>query len=86
MKVCYMNDEQKDITVRIIDNNYDLNGGDNSHTYHRLKSCETKVFDVDVPEPCILFIKKWKELVMITYIDPSALAQLQLIPPPTDAS
>jgi hypothetical protein len=77
MKVYYMNDEQKDITVRIIDLTFSHTGGDNSHLYIRLQSCESRVFDLQVPEGAVLYVKKWKDAVLLSYIEAAGLAQLE---------
>jgi hypothetical protein len=78
MKVYYMNDEQKEITLRILDANYDHTGGDNSLTFHKMKPCEGRLFDVAIPEGGCLWVKKWPGMVMLSYLDQSGLAQVSL--------
>ena len=70
MKVYYLNDEQKPITLRILDANYDdVNAtGD---TYLTLQSCQGVELDIELPPDSILYIKKWPNMVMISYTSPS---------------
>ncbi len=77
MKVYYYNDEQKEITVRIMDLTYDhtFTKNDNSNTYHRLQSCEGRVFDLSIPEGSALYVKKWPGMVMLSYLEQSVLEQ-----------
>ena len=85
MIVVYNNDEQKVITVKINDGNFykALNsGGDLSPFYVTLQPSEVKVFNLDAPEGVIPYVKKWKEVVMISYIDPHCLAQFGRWPLP----
>ena len=90
MKVYYLNDEQKEITLRILDATYDhtYTKSDNSNTYHRLRPAEGRVFEVILPEGTSLWIKKWPGMVMLSYVDDSALAQLDqpCVPPLTEDS
>lgn len=83
MKVFYMNDEQKPITVRIQDARFDpaTFTGD---IFTTLKSCEAKVFDVQIPEGCVLYMKKWPTTLMISYIDSTGLTQFDQVPPAED--
>lgn len=78
MQVYYMNDEKEEITVKIMDDTFDptYTKSDNSHTYHRLKPCEARVFDIVCPEGSVLYVKKWIGMVMLSYLDQSALEQL----------
>lgn len=78
MKVYYMNDEQKDITVRIMDLTYDdtFTKSNNLNTYHRLKATEGRVFDLQVPEGSALYVKKWKDVVMLSYLEESVLESM----------
>ena len=76
MQIVYMNDEKKNITVRILDADYKPEG-DNSHTYHVLRPCELKIFEINLPPNSAPYIKKWTDMVMITYIDLSVISQLQ---------
>lgn len=74
MKVYYLNDEQREVTVKILDATYDAGNG-TGITYHTLQSCEGRVFDVVVPEDAILYVKKWPSVVMISYICRADLPQ-----------
>jgi hypothetical protein len=74
MKVSYLNDEQRPITLRILDANYDGATG-TGDTYMTLQSCEMKVFEVNIPEDCILFVKKWPNMVMFSYTSASVQPQ-----------
>jgi hypothetical protein len=67
----YMNDEQQPITVRVMDARYDASNctGD---IYTTLQACEHKEFEVHMPDDAILYIKKWKTLVMLSYREQTA--------------
>lgn len=81
MKVYYFNDEQKPITVRIFDATYDPTfQTDNQRHYHKLEPAEGKMFDVELPEGTVPFIKKWVNMVMISYVDPAVFLPLQQPP------
>jgi hypothetical protein len=85
MKVVYINDEQKEITVRVNDRAfYDAlnSGGDLSSFDVIMKSCELRVFELDAPDGAVPYIKKWKDVLMISYIEQSGLAQLPQWPQP----
>jgi hypothetical protein len=85
MKVVYINDEQKEIMVRVNDRAfYDAlnSGGDLSSFDVTMKSCEIRVFELDAPDGAVPYIKKWKNVLMISYIDPAGLAQLPQWPQP----
>ena len=80
--IYYMNDEQRPMRVRILDDRYDpVNAtGD---VFVTLQPCEAQMFEVHAPYGHVLYVKKWKDLVMISHIDPSVLSQSeQLLPPP----
>ena len=70
--VFYLNDEQKEITVRILDDRYDGTTG-LGDVFDKLKSCEGKVYEVHMPANCVIYVKKWKDMVMISYTDPTGL-------------
>jgi hypothetical protein len=74
MKVYYFNDQRKEITVKIHDSSFDPDE-DNSKHYHRLKSCEGRLFDLAIPVDSAIYIKSWPDMVMISYIETSALLQ-----------
>ena len=80
-----MNDEQKDMTIRILDDRYDGTVG-TGDVYAYLKPSEGKVFEVHAPAGHMLYVKKWLNLVMISSIDPAVLAQLGQPLPPEDAA
>jgi hypothetical protein len=75
MKIYYVNDEQRDMRVRVMDNMYSpfLGTGD---TYVTLQSAEGRLFELEVPAGHIPYVKKWKDLVMISHIDPAAVPRL----------
>lgn len=75
MQVYYLNDERKEVLVKVRDNRFDpvMCTGDVVVT---LKPAEGRSFDLEVPEGSILFVKKWPDLVMISYAYPPAVAQL----------
>jgi len=77
MKVYYLNDEQKEMTVRVLDLTYDhtYTKSDNRETYHKLKPAEGKLFEVVIPEGSCLWVKKWPGMVMLSYYGGSALQQ-----------
>ena len=84
-KFCYYNDEQKPIRVRILDQRYDAATA-TGDIYATVETCELRVFDVHMPEGHILYMKRWPNMLMISHIDPAALAQLQSRPPSEDAA
>lgn len=76
MKVFYFNDERKEVTVRIQDATWDYTyQTDNSKNFHRLKAAEGREFDLVIPDGKVLWIKKWPDIVMLSYADPAALVQ-----------
>lgn len=79
MKIYYLNDEQKEMTVKILDATYDPAMG-TGITYYTLQSCEGRVFDVVVPANSSLYVKKWVSMVMISYIDLAGLPQSEREP------
>jgi RNA polymerase subunit RPABC4/transcription elongation factor Spt4 len=76
MKMFYLNDEQKDIRVRIMDTRYDPATG-TGDLFFTLRPAEGRVFDVQCPDCHSLYVKKWKDLVMISHIESAVLAQLE---------
>lgn len=72
MKIYYLNDEKKPITVRVLDSKYDAMNA-TGDTYTVLQSCEGRMFDLELPEGTVPYIKKWPTMVMISYVMPSAL-------------
>lgn len=87
MKVYYMNDEQKPVLVTIKDDDFytALNSGQNLSKWNvTLKSCEAKLFELACPSGAVPYIKKWPNVIMISYIDASALQQLQQAQPHGD--
>jgi hypothetical protein len=80
MKIFYFNDEQKDVTVRVLDDRFDPMTGEGD-IYTTLSPASGQVFEVQAPAGSVLYVKKWKDLVLISYIDQLGLAQLeQLLP------
>jgi len=75
MQLYYLNDERKEIIVKVMDDTWDVSG-DNGKHYYRMAPAEGRVFDISCPPGSVLYVKKWPELVMLTYIDPAVLAQL----------
>lgn len=74
MKLFYLNDERKEITVKIQDATWDYTyQTDNAKNFHRLGPAEGRVFEVSIPIGCVLWIKKWPDILMISYCEPSAL-------------
>lgn len=76
MRIYYLNDEQREMRVRILDASYDpvTCTGD---TYVTLQPCEGRLFHVMLPADSVIYVKKWPNLVMISYIDRAAVAQLE---------
>lgn len=70
VKIGYMNDEQKDMRVRILDSRYDPASG-TGDIFVTLKSCEYKEFEVHMPDTAILYVKKWPYMVMLSYHEQS---------------
>jgi hypothetical protein len=79
MKIYYLNDEQMPMHVAIKDDEFyaALNNGEDLSRWHvTLQSCESRVFDLVCPPGSIPYVKKWPQMVMISYIDPAVAAQL----------
>ena len=76
MKLVYMNDEKKQVKLRVLDSNYDsvTCTGDRFYT---LEPGEAIVLDLNVRAGSVPFIKKWPSMVMISDIDSAALPQLR---------
>lgn len=74
-KMFYLNDEGYDILVRVMDSRYDpiTCSGD---VHVTLKPCEGRLFELQIPEGHILYVKKWLHMVLLSHVAPSALAQL----------
>jgi hypothetical protein len=80
MKVLYMNDERVNMVVKVqgIAFNAALNAGNPLDPFmHILWPTECRVFDLDMPANSSVYIKKWPNMVMISYIDDSALLNLE---------
>jgi hypothetical protein len=84
-EICYFNDENRTITVRVMDQRYDPVHA-TGDIYVTLEPCEMRVFEVHMPSHHILFVKKWEKMLMISHIDPTALAQLREPRPSKDAA
>ena len=70
MRVFYLNDERQEITVKVMDDTWDdTYSSDNSQHYHRLKPGEGRMFELACPSNSITWIKKWPDMVMISYSD-----------------
>lgn len=69
MKVFYLNDERKEVVVRVMDARWDpvTFTGDRFIT---LKACEAREFEVEVPEGAILYVKKWPSMIMFSFYYP----------------
>lgn len=70
--IYYMNDEQKPITVQV--NHYFFFNPNDPYKepkveYFKLDPAEAKVFKIEVPENSIPYVKKWKDVVLLTYSD-----------------
>lgn len=76
LKLYYLNDEKKAIVVRVLDDNYDHTTG-TGDKYATLAPASGQVFDIRCPEGSSPYVKKWTDLVMISYISPAGLAQLE---------
>jgi hypothetical protein len=66
-QIFYLNDERKNISVRIMDRNYDA-ATSTGDSYMVLKPAEGRMFELDIPDDCSIYVKKWEELVLISYI------------------
>lgn len=84
-KLYYMNDEQRNMTVRILDDRYDGATG-TGDVYLNLQPAEARLLEIHAPAGHVLYVKKWRDMVMISHIDPSVLALLSQSPPPEDAA
>jgi hypothetical protein len=80
MKLYYLNDERREMTVRILDARYDPTTGQGD-VYVKLASCEGRLLDVQIPAGHVPYVKKWPNMVMISYIDPAVLTQSDEQPP-----
>ena len=79
VKVGYMNDEQKDIMVRTLDLRYDCVAG-TGDSYVTLQSCEYREFEVHIPDDTIVYLKKWPNMVMLSYHAQTAPQQGDQLP------
>lgn len=82
VKVYYMNDEQKEMRVRVLDSRYDPSNATGDFFY-TLKSCESKEFEVHMPDDAILYLKKWPYMVMLSYHEqsvPQPVAESEELP------
>jgi hypothetical protein len=81
MKLYYLNDEHKPVTVQV-------NGqikpsptnpfGEPQVEYFTLQPQEGRTFDIDAPEGATPYVKRWENrVVLLTYIETEALEQLQ---------
>ena len=76
MKLYYLNDEQKEVLVKVMDQTWDYTyTNDNTKNLYRLMPAEGRVFEIDIPVDSILWIKKWPGIVMLSYFALSALPQ-----------
>lgn len=76
VKLYYLNDEQKEMIVRVLDLRYDhFNGRGPADEFTTLKSCEGREFEVHMPDNAILYVKKWKSMVMLSYHEQIAQPQ-----------
>lgn len=76
MKLFYLNDEQKEISVRVQDMTWDYTyATDNAKNFHRLKAGEGREFDVQMPAGATLWLKKWPGILMISYVEQLAPVQ-----------
>jgi hypothetical protein len=66
-KIFYLNDESKRITVKIMDRSFDHVTGKGELLFS-LQPAEGKTFELDIPDDAILFVKKWHEMAMISYV------------------
>lgn len=74
MNIYYLNDEKREVTVRVLDTAYDpITGTGDSFT--KLAPCEGRMFTVHLPAGAIPYIKKWPALIMISYVYPADLPQ-----------
>lgn len=75
MKLYYLNDEPNPISVRVMDSRYDpaTATGD---IFTVLQKAEGKEFEVLMPDNHVLWIKKWKGMVMLSSFEVSVLADL----------
>jgi hypothetical protein len=73
--IFYLNDEPQDVSIKVLDNRFDpvTCTGD---VLTVLKSTEGRVFELDIPDDSIIYVKKWKTMALISYIYLPATAQL----------
>ena len=75
IKLYYLNDEEKDMTVRVLDSRYDRMSCDPVCEYATLKPAEGREFEIHMPDDAIVWVKKWKDLVLLSYQERSAQPQ-----------
>jgi len=74
------------MTVRVMDDRYDPSTGVGD-VFVTLQPCEGRFFEVHLPATQILYVKKWKNMVMLSGIDLVAVAALSgQSPPPEDVA
>lgn len=78
MKVHYLNDEPIETIVKIQDRKFDSTLlRSNSGAFYTLNPSESRVFDLDVPEGSVLSVKKWPGMVVLSFVEPAALSDLE---------
>ena len=65
-KIFYMNDETKHVTVKVMDKSFDHVTG-HGDTLTMLRPAEGRMFELDIPENSVIYVKKWAEMVLISY-------------------
>jgi hypothetical protein len=66
VKFAYMNDEQRKVGIRILDLHYDYATA-TGDTYTFLDSCEFRVFELQIPDDAIVYVKRWPSGLLISY-------------------
>jgi hypothetical protein len=76
MKLFYLNDEKQDVIVKVMDQTWDYTyNSSNAKNLCTLKPAEGRMFDLVIPDGAILWIKKWSAVVMLSYVESSALPE-----------
>lgn len=78
MRVYYLNDQKKPVSIRVIDISYNPSNPDAQYR-GILQPTEGKSFDVLIPEGASLFVKAWDGQVLLSYIDRATLASLEQV-------
>lgn len=84
--IYYLNDEQTYMNIRVMDSNYDPANAKGDR-FVILKPAEGQLFELDIPEDHVIYVKKWKTMVLISSMSRDvALTPKDVVLPPRVSS